>query len=74
MFDQSRHYPLKNIKWELELVQQAIQDISDDAIINLIKAANYLVIRWTTTEYVVIYTWGRRVSSGRSHTSTEFKP
>jgi lantibiotic modifying enzyme len=32
MFDQSRHYPLKNIKWELERVQQAIQDIADDAI------------------------------------------
>ena len=32
MYDPSRHYPLKNIKWELELVQQAIQDIADDAI------------------------------------------
>jgi lantibiotic modifying enzyme len=32
MFDQSRHYPLKTIKWEPELVQQAIQEIADDAL------------------------------------------
>src|SRR5262245_2413825 len=32
MFDQSRHYPLKPIKWEPELVQQAIQEIADDAL------------------------------------------
>jgi lantibiotic modifying enzyme len=32
MFDPNRHYPLKSLKWELELVQQAIQDIADDAI------------------------------------------
>jgi Lanthionine synthetase C-like protein len=32
MFDPNRHYPLKKIKWELELVQQAIQDIADDAL------------------------------------------
>jgi lantibiotic modifying enzyme len=32
MFDPSRHYPLKNIKWELELVKQAIRDIAADAI------------------------------------------
>ena len=32
MVDPSRHYTMKNIKWELELVQQAIQDIADDAI------------------------------------------
>jgi hypothetical protein len=56
MFDPNRHYPLKNLKWELELVQQAIQDIADDAInqINqsrkLTRVASYLAIRWTTTE------------------------
>jgi hypothetical protein len=32
MFDPSRHYPLKNIRWERELVQQTIQDIADDAL------------------------------------------
>ena len=32
MFDPSRHHPLKNIKWEPELVQQTIRDIADDAI------------------------------------------
>ena len=32
MFDQSRHYPLKKIKWEPELVQQAVQEIADDAL------------------------------------------
>jgi hypothetical protein len=32
MFDPNRHYPLKNLKWELAVVQQAIQDIADDAI------------------------------------------
>ena len=41
MFDPSRHYPLKNIKWELELVQQAIRDIADDAI-NQIKQSRKL--------------------------------
>jgi lantibiotic modifying enzyme len=35
MFDHSRHYPLKNIEWKLELVEQAIQDIADDAITQL---------------------------------------
>jgi lantibiotic modifying enzyme len=35
MFDQSRHYPLKKIKWEPELVQHAIRDIADDAITQL---------------------------------------
>lgn len=38
MFDQSRHYPLKNIKWEPELVQQAIQDIADDALTQLAQS------------------------------------
>src|SRR5262245_19314035 len=32
MFDPNRHYLLKNLKWKLDLVQQAIQDIASDAI------------------------------------------
>ena len=41
MFDPNRHYPLKTLQWELELVQQAIQDIADDAI-NQIKQSRKL--------------------------------
>ena len=32
MFDKSSHYPLLNIKWDEEKVQQTICKIADDAI------------------------------------------
>jgi hypothetical protein len=35
MFNPSRHYPVKNIKWEPVLVQQTIQEIADDALTQL---------------------------------------
>lgn len=38
MFDQSRHYPVQNIKWERELVQHAIQEIADDTLKQLAQS------------------------------------
>jgi lantibiotic modifying enzyme len=38
MFDPSRHYPVQNIKWDLELVQHAIQEIADDALTQLAQS------------------------------------